>query len=285
MLQTMIVSIVAIPFVLGLVAALGRTRLPTALFALLVPLFAVVVYLGIEGVPAFPPVRAAHKAPYVLALGGVVFAAVALVVRRSAPALAALLAALSVALPAWWLGSNILANNGMKATVVAVLAVIATVGAFAAASTAASTRAGGAVLPQAIFATALASALVAILGGYMGMAMFNGGLAALAGGYVLVCYVRHLRGDAHAFALDGAGALAFAWVVFMGLVFTAILAPKASAAALIAVGLTLPAISLTAGLAARFSTIPAPLRPLTGGLIAAIPALAGILIAGLQFAG
>ncbi|MGV3548421.1 hypothetical protein [Rhizobium sp.] len=285
MLQTMIMTIVAIPLVLGMAAALGRSRLPAPAFALLLPLFAAVVSIGIEGMPAFPPVRAAHKFPYVLAAGGFVFALVAWRMRVVAPALAAIGAAIAIGLPAWWMGANILAGNSVKATTVAILAVLAIVGAFVAAARKAETPDGAHLLPQAIFATSLASALVAITGGYMGMAMFNGGLAALAGGYLLVSYVSHIRGNAQALALGGVGAFAFAWVAFMGLVATALLAPKASMAGLIAVGLTLPAAPLAAIVANRLTHFPAALRPLINGLIAAVPALAGILIAGLQFAG
>jgi hypothetical protein len=36
-------------------------------------------------------------------------------------------------------------------------------------------------------------------------------LAALAGGYLLVIYVSHIRGNAQALALGGVGAFAFAW--------------------------------------------------------------------------
>jgi hypothetical protein len=285
MLQTVIISIVAIPLALGLVAAFGRRHLPTAAFALLVPLLGVVVYLATEGVPSFPPTRAIHKFPYALAAGGVAFALGALVVRGISGVLAALAAAIAIALPAWWMGSNILANNSQKLTVVAILGVIAIAGAFFAASRSRAGKIQIAVVPQAIFATSVAAAVVAILGGYMGMAMFNGGLAALAGGYVLIAYIRYMRGDRAAFALDGAGAFAFAWLAFMGLVTTAILAPKASTAALIAVGVTLAATPFAGLYAARVEGLPSALRPLALGAVSAIPALAGILIAGLQFAG
>ena len=285
MLQTMIVTIVAIPLALGIAAAFGRRTLPSAAFALAIPLLAVAVYLGTEGIPGFPPTRAIHKFPYALAAGGVAFAIGALFLRRTGGILAGILAAIAIGLPAWWLGSNILANNSLKATVVVILGVIAVAGSYFAASRAGAGKALPDVIPQAVFATSLAAAIVAILGGYMGMAMFNGGLAALAGGYLLVTYLRHLRGDATAFALDGAAGFAFAWVAFMGVVVTAILAPKASTAALIAVGLT-PAATPFAGLyAGRLAGLPASLRPLALGAVSAIPALAGILIAGLQFAG
>lgn len=288
MLQTMILSIVVVPLVLGVVAALaanaaGGNR--SAAIAFLIPLFATVALIGLEGWPAFPPVRAAHKLPYILALGAVAFVLVATFVRKANAWLAALAAAVAVALPAWWLGRTILANNPQKATVVAILFVVAVAGVFWRAAREPAGPETESVLPQAFFATSVAGALVAILGGYMGMAMFNGALAALSGGFVLVAYIRHLRGDATAFALPGAAAPAFAWTVFMGVLMTAISAPKASAAALVATVLTLALTPLAGWYGPRLAGAPHALRPLAAGLAAAVPALAGIAIAGLQFAG
>lgn len=284
MLQTFILSIVVVPLALGVVAALAAHAAgarKAAVLAFLVPLFAAVVLIGIDGWPAFPPVRSAHKLPYVLALGAVGFGIAALAVRKANAALAGIAAAVAIALPVWWLGGTILSNNALKATTVAILFVVAVAGVL----WHGASKREAPVLPQALFATAVAAALVAIFGGYMGMAMFNGGLAALAGGFVLVAYIRHLRGDDAAFSLGGIGALAFAWVVFTGLLVTAISAPKASAAALVATALTLALTPLAGRYVPRLAGLPRAVRPLAAGLVAAVPALAGILIAGLQFAG
>ncbi|MCX8997586.1 hypothetical protein NOF55_10755 [Rhizobiaceae bacterium BDR2-2] len=290
MLQTMILTIAVIPLALGVVAALVANAAGSrkaAAIAFLIPLFASAILIGIDGWPAFPPVRAAHKVPYVLAIGAVVFAVAALSVRKAHAGLTALAAAIAIALPAWWLGRNILANNSQKATVVAVLFVIAVVGVAwqALRRNTSAEMAQAQVLPQALFATSVAGAIVAILGGYMGMAMFNGALAALAGGFLLVTYIRYLRGDENAFRLPGGGALAFAWVAFAGVLVTAISAPKASSAALVATALTPALTPLAALYGPRMAHAPRALLPLITGLIAAVPALAGILIASLHFAG
>ncbi len=288
MLQTMILSIVVIPLVLGAVVALAANAAGgrrAAVIALLIPLFAAAALIGLDGWPAFPPVRAAHKFPYVLAIGGVLFGLAALVRRRRNAALTALVALISIALPLWWMGRTILANNPQKATVLAIIAVLAVAGAFWQAARQPSAAPETHVLPQAFFATSIAAALVAIFGGYMGMAMFNGALAALSGGFLLVTYIRYLRGEATAFALPGGAALAFGWVALMGVAVTALSAPKASAAALVTTTLTLVLTPLSNLYGPRLISLPYAARPLANGLIAALPALAGIAIAALQFAG
>lgn len=288
MLQNLIITVVALPLALGVVVAIAASlsagRKSVAL-ALLAPLLAAVILIGIDGLPAFPPVRAAHKLPYVLAVGGVVLAALALLARGRPAWLAAPVTLAGLAIPAWWMGRNILANNSQKLTVTIILVLMAT----AAVAWISTRRQGGEavtnnILPQAVFATSLASSMVAILGGYMGMAMFNGALAAFAGGYLLVTYIAWLRGNSAAFSLGGTGGLAFAWVAYTGLLTTALLAPKASAAALVVTGLTLVLVPF-AFYTRRLAGVPHAIRPLVCGLAAAIPALAGILIAALQFAG
>lgn len=288
MLQTMILSIVVIPLVLGIVAALAANAAGSrkgAAIALLIPLFAAAALIGLDGWPAFPPVRSTHKFPYALAIGGVLFAIAALLHNRRSAALTALAALVSIALPLWWMGRTILANNLQKATVLAIITVLAVAGAAWQAARQPSVAPETHVLPQAFFATSIAAALVAIFGGYMGMAMFNGALAALSGGFLIITYIRHLRGEEAAFALPGGGALAFAWVALMGVAVTALSAPKASAAALVATTLTLVLTPLASLYGPRFASLPRAARPLANGLAAALPALAGIAIAALQFAG
>ncbi len=251
---------------------------------MLVPVFAAVILVGIEGLPAFPPVRAAHKLPYVLLAGGLVFAILSWRALRVTPFVAALGSAVAVGLPVWWMGRNVLANNSQKAIVVVILAVIAIAGTFLAAKLRRPHQESESPFAQAIFATSLAGALVAIFGGYMGMAMFNGALAAFAGGYLLVAYIAYLRGNGPAFALGGVAAWAFAWVAFMGILATALLAPQASTPALLLAALTLGVPLLTLD----FATVrgaPRALRPLLLGALAAIPALAAILVAWSQYPG
>lgn len=286
MLSNLIVTIVVVPLVLGVVAAVVANLSTTGrqpLIALLIPLFAAIILISLDGLPAFPPVRAIHKLPYILAMAGILFALLALW-KKPAPAIAAVLAAVvAVALPAWWMGRNVLANNSQKAIVVAALLAVAVIGTLIAARRKRPVSGEAHVWPQAIFATSLAGALVAILGGYMGMAMFNGGLAALAGGYLLVAYTGWWRGKTGAFALEGVALAAFAWVAFTGILVTALLAPVASTAALVLTASTLALAPFSNFYSPCAERVPHALRPVALGLIAAIPAIAGILIAALQF--
>ena len=84
MLQTMLLTIVVIPLALGVVASLlARKTSGTGLVLVSasIPVFAAVVLVGLDGLPAFPPVRAAHKLPYILLVGGLAFAFLGPVIR------------------------------------------------------------------------------------------------------------------------------------------------------------------------------------------------------------
>lgn len=288
MLKTMLLTIVAIPLALGIVASLlARKASGTGLVlaSALIPVFAAVVLVGLDGLPAFPPVRAAHKLPYILLVVGLVFAVLAPVIRTRSWLLAGVAALAALAAPAWWMGSVILANSERKLVVTLILIAIAVAGSiWTALRISDETQDRQPVLPQAAFATSLSAALVAIFGGYMGMAMFNGALTALFGGYLLIAYIVHLRGNRGAFSLAGPSGFAMSWTAFVGLLATAILAPQASSAGLIVAGLTLVLLPFTSTLANRLQLAPA-LRPLVCGLVVAIPAIIAILIAGVQFAG
>lgn len=288
MLQTMLLTIIAIPLVFGVAIAFLARQLQGArrvILALLIPVCAAAVFIILEGFPAFPPVRALHKLPYVLVIGGLVLAAASWRLRVQSAVISGVATLIALGLPVWWIGKNILASNQQKLIVTVALVAIAVAGVVRFASKRkAETGVQNPVLPQAVFATSLANSLVAILGGYMGMAMFNGALTALFGGYLLVIYIAYLRGDRTAFALGRVSGFAFAWVAYMGLLTTTMLAPVASSAALIATGLTLGLLTLSAH-TSRLRNVPAGLRPILFGLLAAVPAIAGILIAGIQFSG
>lgn len=289
MLQSIIIKVIAFPLLLGAILALATYRLEqqrNLVIAFLAPLFACVIIIVLDGFPGFPPVRAAHKFPYILFAGGLFFAISARLSFRRSIIYWGLAFALTVALPTWWMGKSILLNNSQKATVVTILVLLTVAGAFLYRCFAvAKAKPLPNVLPQAVFATSVAGALIAILGGYMGMLMFNAALSVMFGGYLFVSYVRYLRGDAQAFALKGQGALAISWVAFIGVLVTGILAPKASGSALILATCTLTAVPLSYVYAPVAGRVPYLLRPLLLGVIVAVPALAGILVAGMQFAG
>ncbi|MFD1200119.1 hypothetical protein ACFQ3K_17680 [Brucella gallinifaecis] len=289
MLQSIILKVIAFPLLLGVIIALASYRFErqkNLVLAFLAPLFACIIILVLDGFPAFPPVRAAHKFPYILFAGSLFFAFFAWRSPRLNIIYSSLAFVLMIVLPIWWMGKSILVNNGQKATVVMILVLLTVAGAvlyryFAVAKAKPLPN----VLPQALFATSIAGALIAIMGGYMGMLMFNTALAVMFGGYLFISYVRYLRGDAQAFALNGQGALAMSWVAFIGVLVTGILAPKASGLALVLAVFTLAAVPLAYIYAPVAARIPYMLRPLLLGVIVAVPALAGILVAGMQFAG
>lgn len=284
MLQQIILTTIVLPFVMGLViAATGRLGLSRGmvLTALLVPLAAAVAHATIEGFPALPPVAAKHKFPVILVIGGIAFAVLAaLLPRLQSKALGAVLAVVSLVPSIWWLGRNVLASNSGKAAVVAILFVIA-VSALTLASTANRERrtASSVAFPASLLWVSIASALAAVCGGYIGMAQMNGALAALAGGWLLVAYVRYIRGNDDAFALEGVGALAFGWTAIIALIMTALLAPAAAPAALILAILPIPAALLIDRRGITFEGLARAIRPLAIGLLIAIPAIAGIIIA------
>ncbi|MCL7999300.1 hypothetical protein M8994_13700 [Brucella sp. 21LCYQ03] len=289
MLQSIIIKVIAFPLLLGAILALMTYRLErqqNLVLAFLTPLFACVVLIVLDGFPAFPPVRAAHKFPYILFAGGLFFAISAWLSPRRNIIYSGITFALMIAFPTWWMGKSILLNNSQKATVVTILVLLTVAGAmlyryFAGAKAKPLPN----VLPQALFATSIAGALIAIFGGYMGMLMFNAALGVMFGGYLFVSYVRYIKGDAQAFALTGQGALAMSWVAFIGVLVTGILAPKASSLALVMATCTLTAVPLAYVYAPVANRVPYILRPLLLGVIVAAPALAGILVAGMQFAG
>jgi|GEM_PF-1082079 len=289
MLQTVVINVVALPLLLGIIGSIitsGNYISRDVIRAFLFPFFAFLVILLLDGIPAFPPVRAAHKFPYILLAGSFFFAFFAWRFPRQSAIFVSVTLFIATALPIYWMGSTILMNNTHKATVVSILVLIFVAGVFR--HSALSNRQSkpiADVILQTVFAMSLASSLIAIFGGYMGMSMFNGALTALSGGYLLVNYLRYLRGNADAFQLRGIAAIAFSWVAFTGLLVTALLAPKASAPALITAASSVVTASFAYLYAPLALAVPYALRPLLLGGLAAVPALAGIIIAGLQFAG
>jgi hypothetical protein len=134
-------------------------------------------------------------------------------------------------------------------------------------------------LPAALLATAIGTALTAIMGGYIGMAQMNGALAALFGGWLLVRYISYIRGDDAAFVLGDLAALSFIWTAAMGATITVLLSPSAAPAALV---LSVLPVAIFAALSLKdvsFANCSRFLRPLIIGALTAIPAIAAILVA------
>lgn len=285
MLSQILLTTVLLPLALGVVIALpgkGESTKSVALTALLVPLASAIASVAIEGLPAFPPIAAKQKLPVLLFGGGIIFAGLAVVLKAPLQrGVAALVSVLSLAVPAWWLGRNVLLANPTKAATLAMVLVIVAFELFVLAGSRAR-KPAAAALPAALVATAIGTALTAILGGYIGMAQMNGALAALFGGWLLVRYIAYLRGDDDAFVLQGMAAFSFAWTAAAVVAMTVLFAPSASPAALVLC--VLPAAIFVAlnWRRAEFARQPRALRPLISGGLAALPAIIAILIAALN---
>ena len=284
MLQQLLLTTVLLPLAMGILIALAAqaagARAPIVI-ALLIPLAACVAAVSIEGWPAFPPVAAKQKLPVILLVGSVALAlAAAMLQDRLTKRIAAPLLVLALALPIWWLGRNVLAANMTKAVVVAIVAVITVLILTVIASRASDRKAAApAAVPAALLWVAIASALGAVFGGYIGMAQMGGALAALTGGWLLVGYIRYLRGDDRAFVTAGIVDIAFGWTIILGLIMTVLLAPAAAPAALVIAVLPLSVALLLTIRQVEFSTLPRLIRPLAVGAVTAVPALVAILIA------
>ncbi|OAE35946.1 hypothetical protein AXG93_303s1000 [Marchantia polymorpha subsp. ruderalis] len=223
MLTQILLTTVLLPLVLGVVIALagrGGYSRSVLLTALLIPVAAAIASISIEGLPPFPPIAAKQKLPVLLVTGGVIFAILAALSRHHLNCwIIALVGVGSLAAPAWWLGRNVLAANATKAATLAIVLVIVAIELVAVSETRAR-KSSGAALPAALLATAIATALTAIMGGYIGMAQMNGALAALFGGWLLIGYIGYIRGDDSAFDLHGFAALSFIWTAAMGVTMT-----------------------------------------------------------------
>jgi len=282
MLTQILFTSVLLPLVLGVIIALvgkGETSRGLLLTALLIPVAGAVASVSIEGFPPFPPIAAKQKLPLLLLVGGVVFAVLGVLLRQFVNRwIISLAGVVSLAVPAWWLGRNVLAANATKATTLAIVLVIVAIEILAVSGRSAK-RSSPVALPAALLATALGTALTAIMGGYIGMAQMNGALAALFGGWLLVRYIAYIRGDETALDLQGFSALSFIWTAAMGVTMTVLLSPSAQPAALVLSVLPAAIFAFLNWRKVTFDNQSRFLRPLMVGALMAIPAIAAILIA------
>lgn len=282
MLNQILLTSVLLPLALGIVIALAGKAASSRgilLTALLIPVAGAIASVSIEGLPPFPPVAAKQKLPLLLLTGGVVFAVLGVLLRQFANRwIIALVGVVSLALPAWWLGKNVLAANATKATTLAVVLVIVAIE-VAAVSGRGTRRASPAALPAALLATAIGTAITAIMGGYIGMGQMNGALAALFGGWLLVRYIAYILGDEAAFDLQGFAAVSFIWTAAMGVTMTVLLSPSAAPAALVLSVLPVAIFAVLNWSKVDFIKQPLFLRPLIIGALTAIPAIAAIVVA------
>lgn len=282
MLTQIFLTAVLLPLVFGILIALagkGGTSRALVLTALLIPIAAAIANVTIEGLPPFPPIAAKQKLPVLLFAGGIVAAVLAVLLRQSLTRwIAAIVSIVSLAIPAWWLGRNVIVANPTKAVTLAIILAILAVEMIGVVSRRAN-RPAGAPLPAALLATAIGTALAAVTGGYIGMAQMNGALAALFGGWLLIRYIAYLRGNDDAFALQGFAALSFLWTAAIGVAMTVLFTPNAKPAALVLSVLPVAVFLVLCRGGGRFAALPRFAQPLVFGILSGLPAIIAILVA------
>lgn len=278
MIGDMILWTVLFPLTLGLALGLagrigGRIPLGALLF-----LAALMIVIAFEGFPVFPPVAGKQKLPFALAGLAVLFLLPGLGRLAASRLGGAVLVFLAAGVPALWIGIRILAGAPQKIAIVIVLLVYF---ALVAALSRKPAGEGGSVGGSAVIALLpllIGTAVVAVTGGYIGMAQVSGALAAVTGGWLLAGYAAYLRGDDG--TMQPAGTAMQAWLVLSALtmVLTTLFAPSVN---LLALGLAALPLALAAGLSqgqGALAGLPRALRPVAAGLVAALPAAAAILL-------
>ncbi|SFU21963.1 hypothetical protein SAMN05518861_13044 [Mesorhizobium sp. YR577] len=282
MLTHILLTTIVLPLILGILIAVAGKENSTrsiALTALLIPIAAAIASVSIEGFPTLPPIAAKQKLPVLLLSGGIVFMLLALGLKQPLErGVSILISVISLAVPVWWLGRNIIIANSTKATTLGVVLMLAAI-AQSLVSSGRSQRLPSAALPASLMATAIATALSAILGGYIGMAQMSGALAALFGGWLLVGYIAYLRGKDNAFALQGMAAFAFVWTAAIAVAMTVLFTPSAVPATLVLSVLPIAVSTVLSWRQITFAHQPRFLRPLTSGVLVAVPAAVAVLIA------
>jgi hypothetical protein len=282
------VEAAALPFLVGIAFGLAL-KLPWSARPLgatiLVAAVSLVLAGTVFGVPVWPPNSATQKFFYIICFGMFFGLGSGWSLRR--PAALIITTTLLIAAAFAWLAVGRLLIGGVTPPVI----VAAIVSALLAAGIIFTIRARveGApsehhpfLVPGAVLVVAASTAIVSILGAFLGMAQFLGGVAALMGGYCLVGYVALLFGRAPAMEWGPGTEFLSLYVAGAGLILTALLAPEASASALIILVLSLAGPALIAGPLGRFLPAHRLLRPLAAGFVIAIPSIIAVLVAVVQ---
>lgn len=281
MIADLILWTILVPLLMGLGMGLfgrlgGERRVLVAGLLFLAALLAVV---AIEGAPVFPPVAGRQKLPFVLAGFALFFLVLAVLRRPSGRVASAALVAAAIAVPSVWIGLRLLAAAPAKALAVVLVILFFAGVTLLLVSSAPRERAPGSSPLIGLLFVLIATAVVSVTGGYIGMAQVSGALAAVTGGWLLVGYVAFLRGDDA--ALDPGALPVLAWLVLSALflVVTLLFAPSAHSGALVLAALPMAVAAWWDRRAGVPAALPRAFRPVLAGLLAAIPALAAILLA------
>lgn len=276
------------PFVVGLVLALLLRLIPGARAGRALAPFALglgflVAYWGLEGIAPWPPVASMQKLMY-LALVAVVLGIG--LQGAGAGAVRALAVLYPLGALGWLAERQIMA--GPEAAFMLRLLLLWVAGTLAlllldragrSGAEAGSVRAG-----TLLMVAALAGGPVALWGAFIGGALLSIATGAVAGGFLLVAYVDHVRsGKAPAFGAAGVIGLGGPWVATLFVV--ALYGPDVSpwALACLLLAFVVAAVASRAGTAETAGA--RALRPVLYGLAVAVPAVAAIVIAGAGYEG
>lgn len=274
----------ALPFLVGI--ALGlilKFPLPARPLAatILVAAASLVLAGTVFGAPAWPPNSATQKFFYILSLGTVAGLGAEWSLLRPAALITTTIVLIAAAFAL--LAAGRLRIEGVAAPVI----VAAVVGALFAAGIIFAIRARvekaplehhSFLVPAAVLVVAASTAIVSMLGAFLGMAQFLGGIAALMGGYCLVGYAALVLGRGPVVEWGPGTDFLLLYVAGAGIILTALLAPDADASALIILVLSLAGPALIAGPLGRFLPAHRLLRPLAAGFVIAIPSIIAVLV-------
>jgi hypothetical protein len=279
------VEATALPFLVGIAFGL-ILKLPWSARPLAATILAAVVSLVLAGtvfgVPPWPPNSATQKFFYIICLGTIIGLGSDWALRRPA-ALIITTILLTAAAFAWFAVGRLriggVAAPVIVATIVSAVLAVGIIFTIRARVEGAPLEHHPFLVPGAVLVVTASTAIVSMLGAFLGMAQFLGGIAALMGGYCLVGYVALLFGRAPVLEWGPGTEFLLLYVAGAGLILTTLLAPEASASALIILVLSLAGPALIAGPLGRFLPAHRLLRPLAAGFVIAIPSIIAVLVA------
>jgi len=279
------VDAAALPFLVGIALGLVlKLPLPARHLAATILLAVASLFIGasVFGLPTWPANSATQKFFYIICFAIIISLCADWLLRRRPALIITTILAAAVAFA--WLAVGRVRIGGVTtpvivATIVSALLAAGIIFTIVVRAEEAPLAHHPFVVPGAVLAVAASTAIVSMLGAFLGMAQFLGGIAALMGGYCLVGYLALLFGRAPVMEWGRGTEFLALYVAGAGLILTALLAPEASAAALIILALSLAGPALIAGPLARFLPAHRLLRPLAAGFVIAIPSIIAVLVA------
>lgn len=274
-MSDLIVNTVILPLGLGLVAglvALAAARQRLALWLVALVLVVAIVW-RLEGMPPLPPVASKHRLAY--ALGVLLLLAPLLAALPRPPRILAAMALLASALAYIGLTKLFAAAAWPAALWLVPLPVLLGAGLGFLETT--RPAPDDFYAPRlALLLTAIAGAVIALIGGFVGMGQLLGALAAAIGGTLIVPYAAQLIGrPGPSGAAHGVANILLGGALSAIILIVALFAPSPDPLAMLVLALTPLSVTVMPALAG----VDARLRPIVFGFVAALPAAAAVLIA------